>query len=125
WRFACAPGTFGPFPVIGVRVPSVDRVGRYFHLTFVSELPVGASIVAAATTLEAFFDSAERLAVDTLADEQIDFDGFDGRVAGLSQVLTSLVGDTQGVDDPEVAAVLTGNGAKRWHMPLGTPPRLG
>lgn len=125
WRFACAPGTFGPTPVIGVMVPSVDRVGRYFHLTFVSELPMGTSIVAAATTLEAFFDSAERLAVDTLADEQIDFDGFDGRVAGLSQVLASLVAEAQGVDDPEVAAVLGGNGAKRWHMPLGSPPRLG
>jgi type VI secretion system protein ImpM len=125
WRFACAAGTFGPSPVIGVMVPSVDRVGRYFHLTFVSELPMGTNIVAAATTLEAFFDSAERLAVDTLADEQIDFDGFDGRVARLSQVLESLLSDAQVVGDPEAAAILGGNGTRRWHLPLGTPPRLG
>jgi type VI secretion system protein ImpM len=125
WRFACAAGTFGASPVIGVMVPSVDRVGRYFHLTFVSELPMGTSIVAAATTLEAFFESAERLAVDTLADEQIDFDGFDGQVARLSQVLEGLLTDAQVVGDPEAAAILGGNGAKRWHMPLGTPPRLG
>ncbi len=125
WRFVCAPGTFGAAPVIGVMVPSVDRVGRYFHLTFVSELPEGTNIVGAATTLEAFFDSAERLAVETLADEQIDFEGFDGQVARLSQVLQSLVSDTQVAADPEAAAVLGGNGARRWHLPLGSPPRLG
>ena len=42
WRFACAAGTFGAAPIAGVMVPSVDRVGRYFHLTFVAELPPGA-----------------------------------------------------------------------------------
>ena len=39
WRFACAAGTCGPAPVVGVMVPSVDRVGRYFPLTLVAELP--------------------------------------------------------------------------------------
>ena len=125
WRFACGAGTFGPAPVIGVMVPSVDRVGRYFHLTFVSELPMGANVVAAATNLDAFFDAAEQLAVDTLAEEQIDFDGFDGRVAGLAQTLTGLAPDIQIVADPDAAAVLSDNGAGRWHMPLGAPPRVG
>ena len=30
WRFASAAGACGPAPVIGLMVPSVDRVGRYF-----------------------------------------------------------------------------------------------
>src|SRR5688572_32557427 len=63
WRFACAAGTFGAAPVAGVMVPSVDRVGRYFHLTFVTELAADASVVSAATTLEPFFTGAEELAV--------------------------------------------------------------
>lgn len=124
WRFACAAGTFGPSPVIGVMAPSVDRVGRYFHLTFVSELPEGANVVAAATGLEPFFDSAEQLAVETLADEQIDFDSFDGRVARLSQMLEGIAAE-QVLPDPDAAAVLNGNGSRRWHMPLGSPPRVG
>src|ERR1700682_2800916 len=49
WRFSCAPGTCGPAPVVGLMVPSVDRVGRYFPLTLVAELPDGVSPVAAAS----------------------------------------------------------------------------
>jgi type VI secretion system protein ImpM len=33
WRFALAPGVCGPDAVLGVWMPSVDRVGRYFPLT--------------------------------------------------------------------------------------------
>ena len=33
WRFVCAPGACGPAPVMGLMVPSVDRVGRFFPLT--------------------------------------------------------------------------------------------
>ena len=44
WRFICAAGTCGPAPVIGLMVPSVDRVGRYFPLTLVTQLPPGASL---------------------------------------------------------------------------------
>ena len=39
WRFVCAAGRLRPAPVIGLMVPSVDRVGRYFPLTLVAELP--------------------------------------------------------------------------------------
>lgn len=33
WRFALAPGLCGPAGALGVLLPSVDRVGRYFPLT--------------------------------------------------------------------------------------------
>jgi type VI secretion system protein ImpM len=33
WRFALSPGICGPDAVIGLWMPSVDRVGRYFPLT--------------------------------------------------------------------------------------------
>jgi type VI secretion system protein ImpM len=33
WRFALSPGICGPNAVIGLWIPSVDRVGRYFPLT--------------------------------------------------------------------------------------------
>jgi type VI secretion system protein ImpM len=33
WRFALPPGLCGPDAVLGLWLPSVDRVGRYFPLT--------------------------------------------------------------------------------------------
>ena len=41
WRFGADAGAFGPAPVVGLMAPSVDRVGRYFYLTLVAELPEG------------------------------------------------------------------------------------
>ena len=45
WRFVFGPGACGPSPVIGLMAPSVDRVGRYFPLTLVAELPQYASLL--------------------------------------------------------------------------------
>jgi type VI secretion system protein ImpM len=39
WRFVLAPGVIGPQGWVGVIVPSVDSVGRYFPLTAASALP--------------------------------------------------------------------------------------
>src|SRR5690606_39018525 len=41
WRFALAPQVCGGAAYIGVLVPSVDRVGRYFPLTAALALPKG------------------------------------------------------------------------------------
>src|ERR671922_2029225 len=66
WRFGCAAGACGPSPVVGVMVPSVDRVGRYFPLTLVAELPVNAApLVGSVLRAESFFGAAERLLIET------------------------------------------------------------
>src|SRR5229473_1881218 len=39
WRFALSPGICGPDAVLGLWMPSVDRVGRYFPLTFAAVTP--------------------------------------------------------------------------------------
>ena len=49
WRFVCERGVCGPAPVVGLMVPSVDRVGRFFPLTLVAELPDDINLIAAAT----------------------------------------------------------------------------
>jgi type VI secretion system protein ImpM len=40
WRFAWAPGLAGPDGWIGVLMPSVDRVGRYFPLLVAAPCPL-------------------------------------------------------------------------------------
>ena len=89
WRFVCAAGACGPAPVMGLLAPSVDQVGRYFPITIVSELPAQVSLVTAAASAR-FFESAERVVIETLASERVDFDRFDRGVVALEQELGAI-----------------------------------
>jgi len=42
WRFSLAPGQCGGWRVLGLMLPSVDRVGRYFPLGFAALFPADA-----------------------------------------------------------------------------------
>lgn len=72
WRFVLGAGTLGaaqPWPVAGILMPSVDRVGRYFPLT----------IVAPLSSLPHSHDQAEQLfnwlhAIDDLAADAMEED---------------------------------------------------
>ena len=61
WRFRLPRGACGADPVVGLWMPSVDRVGRYFPLTIAA--------VGAATVDEAFLDTAEAAGLAALADD--------------------------------------------------------
>jgi type VI secretion system protein ImpM len=119
WRFVCAAGTCGPAPVIGLMVPSVDRVGRYFPLTLVANLPLDVNPIAATAASAAFFDQAERLIIDTLATEEIDFERFDAQVVRLGEALEPMALPPRIVLDPGAAAVLA-DGTQAWHLPIGS-----
>jgi type VI secretion system protein ImpM len=127
WRFGCAAGACGPSPVVGVMVPSVDRVGRYFPLTVVAELPPTASLIAVASRTESFFDNAERLVIETLDADHLDIERFDERVIALGQDLTSVVIPPMVALDPAVTEILTriGDGLPCWQMPIMSCSQLG
>ena len=79
WRFVRARARAAA-PVIGLMVPSVDRVGRYFPLTMVAELPPARIWCRAVTRAHRpFFERAERLVIETLEAEHVDFERFDAR----------------------------------------------
>jgi len=124
WRFGCAAGTFGPSPVIGLMVPSVDRVGRYFHLTLVAELPEDVSLVAAATASAPFFDSTERLVIETLEAERVDLETFDERVIKLGYEFESLSVPPRVVLDRAAAAILNDDAPACWQIPIGSSQQL-
>jgi type VI secretion system protein ImpM len=46
WRFALPGGMCGAGAVLGLLMPSVDRVGRYFPLTLAAVFPPGANVPA-------------------------------------------------------------------------------
>jgi type VI secretion system protein ImpM len=47
WRFALPGGMCGAGAALGLLMPSVDRVGRYFPLTLAAVFPPGAAVPAA------------------------------------------------------------------------------
>jgi type VI secretion system protein ImpM len=124
WRFACAAGTCGPAPVVGLMVPSVDRVGRYFPLTLVAELPCTASLVAVAGQTARLLDGAERLVIETLAAEEVDFETFDERVVELGRALGSGDGGPRLVLESGAAALLADGAQACWQIPLGASSHL-
>jgi type VI secretion system protein ImpM len=125
WRFVCAAGACGPVPVIGLMVPSVDRVGRYFPLTVVADLPADVALLVAATELSPFFESAERLVVDTLATEEVDFGRFDDRVISLGDELAAILQPRPVVLEAAAAVMLNDDASNGWHLPIASSGQLG
>jgi|RhiMetdeSRZDD1v2_1073273.scaffolds.fasta_scaffold32688_2 type VI secretion system protein ImpM len=121
WRFACASGICGPAPVIGVMVPSVDRVGRYFPLTLVAELPPETpQLLTAVIRAQRFFDAAESLVIETLELEHVDFESFDEQLIRLGEVedvAPAVVLDA-------TSSSLLDDGAEGWQIPIGSTADL-
>jgi type VI secretion system protein ImpM len=124
WRFVCAPGVCGPDAVIGVMVPSVDRVGRYFPLTLVAELPGQHNVVYAAASAAPFFQSAEQLVIETLEAERVDFESFDARVSSLRTQLAALSMASMPTLDSSTTAILDTKGVGAWQVPISSPANL-
>lgn len=124
WRFACAAGACGASPVVGIIVPSVDRVGRYFPLTLVAALPDRIpSLLTAAQDAEPFFEAAERLVIDTLEGDHIDVDRFDEQLVRVGALLDPAGRVPSTVLEP--GAALFDDPADGWHIALGAATELG
>ena len=83
WRFALSPGVSGDGGRLGVVMPSVDRVGRYFPLAVVTELPTGVTAFAALAGCESWMLRVEKQLLDVLEHDRIELDDFDASVAQL------------------------------------------
>jgi type VI secretion system protein ImpM len=72
WRFVLAPGVLGPtqaWPLAGVLMPSVDKVGRYFPLSLVSPLNRLPHTVDEAQALFNWLHGLDDLAADVLQED--------------------------------------------------------
>ena len=76
WRFALASGVCGEPAWLGLLMPSVDRVGRYFPLTLAASLDDGSSLMPLLTDTDAWYLACEDHALSTLEDN-FDIDVFD------------------------------------------------
>lgn len=79
WRFCLSPGLAGADKIIGVLMPSVDRVGRRFPLTLMAPLPSDGPLMADHLSNADLFTQLEEIALAALDDEM----GRDGLAAAL------------------------------------------
>jgi len=66
WRFALAAGVCGADAVVGVLMPSIDRVGRYFPLTVAQVLEPGVPVAGVVGGADDWFEGVERALLGTL-----------------------------------------------------------
>lgn len=83
WRFCLSAGVCGDSRWMGAMIPSVDRVGRYFPLTAITELAVNRSLFGAAATSESWFSRLEEAMLATLQEEGLTTEEFETRLAAL------------------------------------------
>lgn len=69
YRFALSPGVCGKHTWIGVMIPSVDQVGRYYPMTLARSLANNPDAFSAISGNDQWFQSAESLVLSCLSDD--------------------------------------------------------
>jgi type VI secretion system protein ImpM len=127
WRFILFPGVCGETTWVGVMMPSVDKVGRYFPFTIACELRTFVSTEREFNALADWLDHLEALALSTL-DTRRSAQHFDTalmalhaptvaapRVALACRIVATLRDDDAALftlpSDDELAQTLMGAGA--------------
>ncbi|WP_439524348.1 type VI secretion system-associated protein TagF [Marivita sp.] len=82
WRFCLSAGLAGPGAVLGVLMPSVDRVGRRFPLTLMVPLSEEMTAIRAHLMDTDVFEELETIALSVL-DEDISRDALDEKLSAL------------------------------------------
>ncbi|MBV8909990.1 MAG: type VI secretion system-associated protein TagF [Gammaproteobacteria bacterium] len=108
WRFAFAGGVVGTTAYAGVLLPSVDRVGRYFPLTIVAELPAGALPQVVSVAAGGWYDLVESVARRALEQDVLDLGTLQKELHSSEQTLPA---DRLSGAALAVAGGFPGNGA--------------
>ncbi len=92
WRFIISSGNCGENAWIGVLMPSVDRVGRYFPLTIAAHITASIKPIALMDECSAWFEQAEELAMKTL-EENFQLEQLENSIIELSDPLLKRITD--------------------------------
>lgn len=119
WNFGLSAGLAGAHPAIGLIMPSVDSVGRYFPMTFAALVPGAGDPFSLSSRAPAWFVAAEDAALSCLET------GFELEM--LDEHLTVLEGILAAGVDPAVQlshAAPSPSGGVAFQMSAGVPERL-
>jgi type VI secretion system protein ImpM len=87
WRFAFQGGVIGAAAWAGILMPSVDRVGRYFPLTVVAELPPTADPFVVSVAAVGWFDWVEAVGRRALQQDILDLNALHAELGVSEQML--------------------------------------
>lgn len=118
WRFFIGEHDSGARACAGLLVPSVDRVGRYFPLTLVWFPPPGRTLFSLARQAAPWFDAAERLVMEALQAERLDFEAFDRQIEATASLLDAVRGPDDFTLHPDAAAPLLAGQSGDVQLPL-------
>lgn len=119
WRFFLSEGTAGDAAYAGILAPSVDRVGRYFPLTIVAELPAGLPPMAVAIYGREWFSGVESVALQALEEDAMDVGEFDEAVQGTAELLRHVERHARTVVDDDFPGA-----ADYWRLPVLSGDRV-
>ena len=135
WRFSVAAGLVGEEAMIGVLMPSVDRVGRKFPLTLTTDQPGSGNSLVGHFARGSVFEQLESLALDAL-DDAMTLDDLKTGLASIRRQETPVEVMRQGgvvrvrgegALDPALAAAMAApvpSGASIWTSHVDSEARL-
>lgn len=110
WRYALSPGLCAEEACVGVLMPSVDKVGRYFPLTAVATCGRTPAALASAVGLHDWYAAVEAAMLATLAETPLELEAFDERLARIGMppavALRRVGGDWPGTSRADRPATL-------------------
>ncbi|MFT4908703.1 MAG: type VI secretion system ImpM family protein [Oleispira sp.] len=83
WRFCIAPGVIDDKAYLGIMIPSVDSVGRYFPLTVAQAVDAKAIPFMLSDMANQWFQNIEDLLLDLLEGYEPNLQVFDAKIAAL------------------------------------------
>jgi type VI secretion system protein ImpM len=88
WRFALSGGVCGAEQWLGLMMPSVDRVGRYFPLTAATPLPPEDPILATTVGAESWLAAVEQAMLQAVLEDHHTADMLAADLAAVSPLAT-------------------------------------
>lgn len=93
WRFCIAPGVIDDKAYLGIMIPSVDSVGRYFPLTVVQAVEPKAIAFMLSDTANQWFQNIEDLLLDLLEGYEPNLQVFDAKITALQPKWIDTIND--------------------------------
>jgi type VI secretion system ImpM family protein len=93
WRFCIAPGVIDDKAYLGIMIPSVDSVGRYFPLTVAQAVDPKAIPFMLSDTANQWFQNIEDLLLDLLEGYEPNLQIFDAKIAALQPKWIEAIAD--------------------------------
>lgn len=93
WRFALSPGCLDQHPWLGIILPSVDSVGRYFPLTLTAKLPPNTPLFHSLQHHQDWFEQIETIALACLNEQPC-----------IDEVMSVLAGHPLNIAQPKATS---------------------